>query len=184
MADLAKFTSEYGARGSYDKFLQRMSSFSYDVNKLATAFPEGSEKRANLKFLSVLMDSPGFHGEANKINEIRKGFTAKKTVDKMVEGIRKNKLPGTLVGTDERPLINRLLRKDSLVTTKKGSTNKMIARTEAENINANPYKKETVEQLKDFTSRLTAREAKEMLLELTSRFNRGGLVKQKGLMAR
>ena len=61
-------------------FYKRMSSFSYDVNKLATAFPEGSEKRANLKFLSVLMDSPGFHGEANKMNEIRKGFTAKKTV--------------------------------------------------------------------------------------------------------
>ncbi len=182
MADLAKFTSEYGARGSYDKFLQRMSSFAYDVNKLATAFPEGSEKRANLKFLSVLMDSPGFHGEANKMNEIRKGFTAKKTVDKMVEGIRKNKLPGTLVGTDERPLINRLLRQDSLVTTKKGSTNKMIAKTKAET--RNPYKKETVEQLKDFSSRLTSREAKAMLLELTGRFNRGGLVKQKGLMAR
>ena len=182
MADLAKFTSEYGARGSYDKFLQRMSSFAYDVNRLATAFPEGSEKRANLKFLSVLMDSSGFGGQAEKMNQIRKGFTAKKTVDKMIEGIRKNKLPGSLVGTDERPLINRLLRKDSLVTTKKGSTNKMIARTEAEK--NNPYKKETVEQLKDFTSRLTAREAKEMLLELTSRFNRGGLVKQKGLMAR
>ena len=182
IADLAKFTSEYGARGSYDKFLQRMGSFSYEVNRLATYFPEGSEKRANLKFLSVLMDSPGLYGEANKMNEIRKGFTAKKTVDKMVEGIRKNKLPGTLVGTDERPLINRLLRQDSLVTTKKGSTNKMIAKTEAET--RNPYKKETVEQLKDFSSRLTSREAKAMLLELTGRFNRGGLVKQKGLMAR
>ena len=58
-----------------------------------------------------------------KVSLLRKLF------DKMVEGIRKNKLPGTLVGTDERPLINRLLRQDSLVTTKKGSTNKMIAKT-------------------------------------------------------
>ena len=58
----------------------------------------------------------------------------------------------------------------------------MIATTKAEN--TNPFKKETVEQLKDFSSSLTPREAKQMLLDLTGRFNRGGLVKQKGLMAR
>ena len=42
------------------------------------------------------------------------------------------------------------------------------------------YAKKNIEVKND----LTPREAKQILLDLTGRFNRGGLVKQKGLMAR
>lgn len=183
MGELAKFTSEFGARGSYDKFLMRMSSFGYDFDKLANAYPRNSEKRANLKLLSVLANT-GFYGDAEAMNVIRKGFTPKKSVDKVLESYRKGRLSGSYQGSDDKALMRQFLETDAEVTTKKGVTNKMIKDEMDAPIEAKPMKKDTIKQLQDARKKITPREAKEMLLELTSRFNRGGLAKQKGLMAR
>ena len=183
MADLAKFTSEYGARGSYDKFLMRIGSFGYDFDKLANTFPKNSEKRANLKLLSVLANT-GMYGDAEAMNLVRKGFTPKKSVDKVLETYRKGSLPGSYQGSDDRALMRAFLETDAEVTTKKGVTSKMIQDRMDAPIEAYPQKEDTIRQLKSARKKITPREAKAMLLELTSRFNRGGLVKQKGLMAR
>ena len=183
MADLAKFTSEYGARGSYDKFLMRIGSFGYDFDKLANYFPKNSEKRANLKLLSVLANT-GMYGDAEAMNLVRKGFTPKKSVDKVLETYRKGSLPGSYQGSDDKALMRAFLETDAEVTTKKGVTSKMIQDRMDAPIEAYPQKEDTIKQLKSARKKITPREAKAMLLELTSRFNRGGLVKQKGLMAR
>ncbi len=181
MGELAKFTSEYGARGAYDKFLMRMGSFGYDFDKLANAYPAGSEKRGNLKLLSVLANT-GFYGDAEAMNVIRKGFTPKKSVDTVLEQYKKGKLPGSYVGSDDKLLMRQFLETDSKVTTKEGITNKMIKDEMDAPIEAKPMKKDTIRQLKGARGKITPREAKEMLLELTNRFNRGGLAK--GLMSR
>ena len=151
MADLAKYTSEYGARGSYDKLLQRLVTFAPEFNRFAETFPVGSEKRANLKLLATLVDT-GFYGDAPAMNAIRKGFTPKKAVDNVLSEIKKG-----ITG------VRDYLETDSKVTT-------------MDDID--------IKNLKNVKQNITPREAKEMFIELTSRFNRGGLVKQKGLMAR
>ena len=181
MADLAKYTSEYGARGSYDKLLQRMVTFAPEFNKFADTFPVGSEKRANLKLLATLVDT-GFYGDAPAMNAIRKGFTPKKAVDGVLAEIKKGDLGDS--GVLDKAKIRNYLETDSKVTTKEGGANKMIARKQAEKNNVNPYRDDDIKNLKAIRQNITPREAKEMFIELTSRFNRGGLVKQKGLMAR
>ena len=182
MADLAKYTSEYGARGSYDKILQRLPTYAVDFNKFAETFPVGSEKRANLKLLSTLVNT-GFYGDAPAMNVIRKGFTPKKAVDGVLAEIKKGDDLGNS-GVMDKAYIRHYLQTDSKVTTKKGATNKMIASKQSENTNINPYKDDDIMNLKKITRNITPREAKEMFLELTNRFNRGGFVKQKGLMTR
>lgn len=175
MADLAKYTSEYGARGSYDKLLQRLVTFGPEFNKFADTFPVGSEKRANLKLLATLVDT-GFYGDASAMNAIRKGFTPKKAVDGVLAEIKKGDLGGS--GVLDKAMIRNYLETDYKVTTKEGGANKMIARKQSEkNV-------EDVENLKKVKQNITPREAKEMFIELTSRFNRGGFVEKKGLMAR
>ncbi len=62
MAELAKYTSEFGARGSYDKFLQKLASRGFVIDKLADKFPVGSEKYTNLKVLSSLAESGFYSG--------------------------------------------------------------------------------------------------------------------------
>jgi hypothetical protein len=119
MADLAKYTSEYGARGSYDKMLQRLVTFAPEFNKFADTFPVGSEKRANLKLLATLVDT-GFYGDAPAI--------------------------------------------------------KMIAQKQSEKNNVNPYRDDDIKNLKEIRQNISPREAKDMFIELTSRFNRGGLM--------
>jgi len=181
MADLAKYTSEYGARGSYDKLLQRMVTFGPEFNKFADTFPVGSEKRANLKLLATLVDT-GFYGDASAMNAIRKGFTSKKAVDGVLNQIKKVDLGDS--GVLDKAKIRNYLETDSKVTTKEGGANKMIARKQSEKTNVNPYRDDDIKNLKEIRTNITPREAKEMFIELTSRFNRGGFVKQKGLMSR
>ena len=163
MAELAKYTSEFGARGSYDKFLQKMGTYSYEFDKLADKFPEGSEKYTNLKVLSTLADSGLYSGPLG-MAKIRKGFSAKKALNNVSDKIKKKEI-GT--GLTANKQISNFLKQDQNIVTPK--SNKFF-----------------YEQKEYYTppNKLMPREAKEMILELTSRFNRGGLVKQKGLMAR
>ena len=182
MADLAKYTSEYGARGSYDKLLQRLVTFAPEFNKFAETFPVGSEKRANLKLLATLVDT-GFYGDAPAMNTIRKGFTPKKAVDGVLAEIKKGDDLGNS-GVMDKAYIRDYLETDSKVTTKESGVNKMIAQKQSEKNNVNPYIDDDIKNLKKVRQNISPREAKEMFIELTSRFNRGGLVEKKGLMAR
>jgi len=168
MAELAKYTSEFGARGSYDKFLQKLSSRGFVIAKLADKFPVGSEKYTNLKVLSSLTES-GFYDGPLGMTKIRKGFSAKKTVSDLSDKIKKKEIGTGLLGYKQ---ISDFLKQDQNLVTPK--SNKFFYEQKA---NTSPYVGKSF-------NKLMPREAKEMLLELTSRFNRGGLVKQKGLMAR
>ena len=170
MAELAKYTSEFGARGSYDKFLQKLGSRAYVFEKLADKFPQGSEKYKNLKVLSVLASS-GFYSSPKGMNVIRKGFSSKKALDNIGSDI-KNRKVGTGILADKE--IQDYLKTDANITTAKGIYNKIVKDDSID------YAKNAAKVKND----LTPREAKQMLLDLTGRFNRGGLVKQKGLMAR
>ena len=162
MSELAKYTSEFGARGSYDKFLQRIQSYSYEFDKLADKFPEGSEKYNNLKILSTIVDFGFYDGPLGMSNK-RKGFSAKKALDNISNKMKKKEI-GT--GLTANKQVKEFLTEDQNLMSPKGR------RIEGMTSLDKTYKK------------LKPREAKEMILELTSRFNRGGLVKQKGLMAR
>ena len=168
MAELAKYTSEFGARGSYDKFLQKLASRGFVIAKLADKFPIGSEKYTNLKVLSALTES-GFYDGPLGMTKIRKGLSAKKTVSDLSDKIKKKEI-GT--GLTANKQISDFLKQDQNLVTPK--SNKFFYEQKA---NTSPYVGKSF-------NKLMPREAKEMLLELTSRFNRGGLVKQKGLMAR
>ena len=168
MAELAKYTSEFGARGSYDKFLQKLASRGFVIDKLADKFPVGSEKYTNLKVLSSLTES-GFYDGPLGMTKIRKGFSAKKTVSDLSDKIKKKEI-GT--GLTANKQISDFLKQDQNLVTPK--SNKFFYEQKA---NTSPYVGKSF-------NKLMPREAKEMLLELTSRFNRGGLVKKKGLMAR
>ena len=147
MAELAKYTSEFGARGSYDKFLQKLGARAFVFEKLADKFPQGSEKYKNLKVLSVLA-STGFYSSPKGMNVIRKGFSSKKALDNITSDIKSKKVGAGILADKQ---IQDYLKTD--------------ANTKVKND-------------------LTPREAKQILLDLTGRFNRGGLVKQKGLMTR
>ena len=168
MAELAKYTSEFGARGSYDKFLQKLASRGFVIDKLADKFPVGSEKYINLKVLSSLTES-GFYDGPLGMTKIRKGFSAKKSLSDLSDKIKKKEI-GT--GFTANKQIGDFLKQDQNVVTSK--SNKFFYEQKA---NTSPYVGKSF-------NKLMPREAKEMILELTSRFNRGGLVKQKGLMAR
>ena len=168
MAELAKYTSEFGARGSYDKFLQKLASRGFVIDKLADKFPVGSEKYTNLKVLSSLAES-GFYSGPLGMTKIRKGFSAKKSISDLSDKIKKKEI-GT--GLTANKQISDFFKQDQNVVTPK--SNKFFYEEKA---NTSPYVGKSF-------NKLMPREAKEMLLELTSRFNRGGLVKQKGLMAR
>ncbi len=168
MAELAKYTSEFGARGSYDKFLQKLASRGFVIDKLADKFPVGSEKYTNLKVLSSLAES-GFYSGPLGMTKIRKGFSAKKSISDLSDKIKKKEI-GT--GLTANKQISDFFKQDQNVVTPK--SNKFFYEQKA---NTSPYVGKSF-------NKLMPREAKEMLLELTSRFNRGGLVKQKGLMAR
>jgi len=168
MAELAKYTSEFGARGSYDKFLQKLASRGFVIDKLADKFPVGSEKYTNLKVLSSLAES-GFYSGPLGMTKIRKGFSAKKSISDLSDKIKKKEI-GT--GLTANKQISDFFKQDQNVVTPK--SNKFFYEQKA---NTPPYVGKSF-------NKLMPREAKEMLLELTSRFNRGGLVKQKGLMAR
>ena len=170
MAELAKYTSEFGARGSYDKFLQKLGSRAYVFEKLAEKFPQGSEKYKNLKVLSVLA-STGFYSSPKGMNVIRKGFSSKKALDNITSDL-KNRKVGTGILADKE--IQDYLKTDTNITTAKGVYNKIV-------------KDDSIDYAKNAAkvkNELTPREAKQILLDLTGRFNRGGLVKQKGLMTR
>ena len=160
MAELAKYTSEFGARGSYDKFLQKMGTYAYEFDKLADKFPEGSEKYTNLKVLSTLADF-GFYSGPLGMSNMRKGFSAKKALNNVSDKIKKKEI-GT--GLTANKQIKEFLTQDQNLMSPK-STKGMTSLNKT-------YKE------------LKPREAKEMILELTNRFNRGGLVEQKGLMTR
>jgi hypothetical protein len=168
MAELAKYTSEFGARGSYDKFLQKLASRGFVIDKLADKFPVGSEKYTNLKVLSSLAES-GFYSGPLGMTKIRKGFSAKKSISDLSDKIKKKEI-GT--GLTANKQISDFFKQDQNVVTPK--SNKFFYEEKA---NTSPYVGKSF-------NKLMPREAKEMLLELTSRFNRGGLVKQKGLMVR
>jgi len=171
MAELAKYTSEFGARGSYDKFLQKLGSRAYVFEKLADKFPQGSEKYKNLKVLSVLANS-GFYAGAKQMNTIRKGFSSKKALDNITSDVKSKKVGAGILADKQ---IQDYLKTDTNITTAKGVYNKIIKKHDGAD-----YAKKNIEVKND----LTPREAKQILLDLTGRFNRGGLVKQKGLMAR
>ena len=168
MAELAKYTSEFGARGSYDKFLQKLANRGFVMDKLADKFPVGSEKYINLKILSSLTET-GFYSGPLGMTKIRKGFSAKKSVSDLSDKIKKKEI-GT--GFTANKQISDFLKQDQNLVTPK--SNKFFYEQKA---NTSPYVGKSF-------NKLMPREAKEMILELTSRFNRGGLVKQKGLMAR
>ena len=171
MAELAKYTSEFGARGSYDKFLQKLSSRAFVFEKLADKFPQGSEKYKNLKVLSVLA-STGFYSSPKGMNVIRKGFSSKKALDNITSDIKSKKVGDGILADKQ---IQDYLKTDANITTAKGVYNSIIKKH-----NAADYAKKNIDVKND----LTPREAKQILLDLTGRFNRGGLVKQKGLMTR
>jgi len=171
MAELAKYTSEFGARGSYDKFLQKLGSRAYVFEKLADKFPQGSEKYKNLKVLSVLANS-GFYAGPKQMNTIRKGFSSKKALDNITSDVKSKKVGAGILADKQ---IQDYLKTDTNITTAKGVYNKIIKKHDGAD-----YAKKNIEVKND----LTPREAKQILLDLTGRFNRGGLVKQKGLMAR
>ena len=168
MAELAKYTSEFGARGSYDKFLQKLANRGFVMDKLADKFPVGSEKYINLKILSSLTET-GFYSGPLGMTKIRKGFSAKKSLSDLSDKIKKKEI-GT--GFTANKQISDFLKQDQNLVTPK--SNKFFYEQKA---NTSPYVGKSF-------NKLMPREAKEMILELTSRFNRGGLVKQKGLMAR
>ena len=170
MAELAKYTSEFGARGSYDKFLQKLGSRAYVFEKLAEKFPQGSEKYKNLKVLSVLA-STGFYSSPKGMNVIRKGFSSKKALDNITSDIKSKKVGAGILADKQ---IQDYLKTDANITTAKGVYNK-IAKDDSIDYAKNAAK---------VKNELTPREAKQILLDLTGRFNRGGLVKQKGLMTR
>ena len=170
MAELAKYTSEFGARGSYDKFLQKLGARAFVFEKLADKFPQGSEKYKNLKVLSVLA-STGFYSSPKGMNVIRKGFSSKKALDNITSDIKSKKVGAGILADKQ---IQDYLKTDANITTAKGVYNK-IAKDDSID-----YAKNAAKVKND----LTPREAKQILLDLTGRFNRGGLVKQKGLMTR
>ena len=170
MAELAKYTSEFGARGSYDKFLQKLGSRAFVFEKLAEKFPQGSEKYKNLKVLSVLANS-GFYAGPKQMNTIRKGFSSKKALDNITSDVKSKKVGAGILADKQ---IQEYLKTDTNITTAKGVYNKIINKKDSLD-----YSKKNPVQ-----NDLTPREAKQILLDLTGRFNRGGLVKQKGLMAR
>ena len=170
MAELAKYTSEFGARGSYDKFLQKLGSRAFVFEKLAEKFPQGSEKYKNLKVLSVLANS-GFYAGPKQMNTIRKGFSSKKALDNITSDVKSKKVGAGILADKQ---IQDYLKTDTNITTAKGVYNKIINKKDSLD-----YSKKNPVQ-----NDLTPREAKQILLDLTGRFNRGGLVKQKGLMAR
>ena len=170
MAELAKYTSEFGARGSYDKFLQKLGARAFVFEKLADKFPQGSEKYKNLKVLSVLA-STGFYSSPKGMNVIRKGFSSKKALDNITSDIKSKKVGAGILADKQ---IQDYLKTDANITTAKGVYNK-IAKDDSIDYAKNAAK---------VKNELTPREAKQILLDLTGRFNRGGLVKQKGLMTR
>ena len=118
-----------------------------------------------------MLASTGFYSSPKGMNVIRKGFSSKKALDNITSDIKSKKVGAGILADKQ---IQDYLKTDANITTAKGVYNK-IAKDDSIDYAKNAAK---------VKNELTPREAKQILLDLTGRFNRGGLVKQKGLMTR
>ena len=137
--DMGKYTGTYGARGSYDVFLQQniMDGMKFNslVSQLAIQLPKGQRKR-NMRLLSRILD--------NRF-ETTKGAVSR--VEPSLGGIAEKDFSAKKVINDLGNTLDKV--KDNLVD----------------------FKNET-----GYIEKLSPRQIKELIMEITPKLNRGGLM--------
>ena len=137
--DMGKYTGTYGARGTYDVFLQQNimdgMKFKSLVSQLAIQLPKGQKKR-NMRILSRILDNrfETTQGAVMRAAPFYGGIAEKEFSAKKVIGALGNVLDDV---------------NDNLVE----------------------FKKQT-----DFVEMFTPRQVKELIMEMTPKLNRGGLM--------
>ena len=141
--DMGKYTGTYGARGSYDVFLQQniMDGMKFNslVSQLAIQLPKGQKKR-NMRILSRILDNK-FETTTGAVSRVRP------TYEQIAEGIAEKDFSAKKVINDLGNTLDKV--KDNLVD----------------------FKNET-----GYIEKLSPRQVKELIMEITPKLNRGGLM--------
>ena len=141
--DMGKYTGTYGARGSYDVFLQQniMDGMKFNslVSQLAIQLPKGQKKR-NMRILSRILDNK-FETTTGAVSRVRP------TYEQIAEGIAEKDFSAKKVINDLGNTLDKV--KDNLVD----------------------FKNET-----GYIEKLSPRQIKELIMEITPKLNRGGLM--------
>ena len=141
--DMGKYTGTYGARGSYDVFLQQniMDGMKFNslISQLAIQLPKGQKKR-NMRILSRILDNK-FETTTGAVSRVRP------TYEQIAEGIAEKDFSAKKVINDLGNTLDKV--KDNLVD----------------------FKNET-----GYIEKLSPRQIKELIMEITPKLNRGGLM--------